>query len=157
MIGFKNKIGIITENLPKIYAKGYEDGLKTSSSTNVAETNGGTFNLETSLGNGGVLEIEHGLSGTPDVVVLSSDILDVAPPSVAGYFIGFANYDKDADTSTYTVYYNGNLTTRSTQSLSNRSDGIVGADDSKFTIKTAGNRQLSKGVTYFWMVLRWNK
>lgn len=117
---------------------------------NISAINGGVWTQATTLGANGVLEIEHGLTHAPDIIVISSDIFDIKPTAhnLANLF-----YEKIASTTGYAVYYNEAITTRGHLVYGEATQGITAVDNSKFTIKTASNRILSAGVTYSWIAV----
>ena len=125
--------------------------------SNITAINGGTWTQAASLGAGGVLDIEHGLTDTPDVIVITSNILDLDAININA--IAYMFYEGICQSFGYSVCANKAITTRVNYATANASgnQGITEVDNNKFVIKTAGNRQLAAGVTYSWIAMRWAK
>ena len=121
--------------------------------TDIAEISSGTWTQAATLGNGS-LEIEHGLTDTPDAIVITSNVFDIAPTN---YNLANLFYEKASSTTGYGVYSNGAISTRGHLDIATATQGITAVDNSKFTITTASNRRLSAGVTYSWFAMRWAK
>ena len=125
--------------------------------TNIDEISSGTWTQATSLSTSGVLDIAHGLTDTPDVIVITSNILDL--DAINSNILAYMFYEGICQSFGYSVCANKAITTRVNYSTANASGsyGITNVDNSKFTITTAGNRQLAAGVTYSWFAMRWAK
>jgi hypothetical protein len=123
---------------------------------NITAINGNTWTQATNLGANGTLEIIHGLTDIPDVIVISSNVFDIKP---SNYNLAYMFYETKAQSFGYSVYYNDSISTRVNYNIADVSgkQGITSVDSSKFTITTAGNRMLGAGVTYSWIALRWAK
>ena len=119
---------------------------------NIAAINGDTWTQVASLSSG-VLEIEHGLTDTPDVIVITSDILEL--DAINSNVLAYMFYDNTSQSFGYSVCANKSITTRVNYNTANASSsqGITEVDSNKFVIKTAGNRQLAAGVTYSWVAI----
>jgi hypothetical protein len=148
------KVLQLKQDFDEVYAAGKASG-GGGLPTSVVEINGGTWTQATSLSTG-TLEVEHGLTDIPDVIVISSDIFDIKP---SVYSLASMFYETPSQSFGYSVYYKEAITTRVNYNTTDAQgrQGITAIDSSKFTITTSGNRVLSAGVTYSWIALRWAK
>ena len=125
---------------------------------NIAEITSGFFTPGKDLGANATYEFMHGLSQSPDVVVITSNIFDVAPSGKS--CIGFMAYMKHSAESASivnTVYQDGETSNRAIAPYYTAVKGITLVDDKKVVITSADNRILVAGVTYSWSAMRFAK
>lgn len=128
--------------------------------TGVAEIKSGSFSPENDITSGNK-EVEHGCSGTPDIIEVWSDYRTRYTPEskpANTTMVGFHYNSKTAKGATSVgTSYEGNAQPSTMYNAQDSADGeglIISVDSTKFTIKNHSTRRLGGGLTYKWIAVR---
>ena len=125
---------------------------------NIAEITVGFFTPDEDLKANATYEFMHGLSQSPDVVVITSNVFDVAPSGKSCLeFMAYSKHSAESASIVNTVYQDGETSNRAIAPYYTAVKGITLVDDQKVVITSADNRILAAGVTYSWSAMRFAK
>lgn len=119
--------------------------------SNITAINGGTWTQATISKAGDTFDIMHGLTETPDVIIITSDTQEIAPTNNTPTFESIY-YDAN-NNSMGCVSYSKGVFSRAWYAFDTATSGITAVDNKTFTITTVSNRCLYTGVTYSWIAV----
>jgi hypothetical protein len=122
--------------------------------TNIAEISSGTWTQAANVSSNGAIDIEHGLTDAPDLVLVTSDLFG---KTIDYNALAQTMYSADSNSLLVVAYAQSAVSTRAAVDRASATVGVVDVDNTKFTIKTASNRQIRAGTTFTWIAMRWAK